>query len=280
MSDPYLQHEAEIVERVQDNPTIITLRLRFTDPAVREGYVFKPGQFNMVYLYGVGEVAISIVSDPVCEIEACLYDHTFRVVGYVTQGLAKLKQGDRLGVRGPFGRGWPMEETKGKEVIVLTGGLGCAPSVSAINYIMARREEYGKLSILQGVKCAGDLIYCERYDQWRGEKNTDVLLSSDESDPQWGWNVGNAVENIAKLKIDAKNSVAMLCGPEGMMKAAAEVLLLKGISEQDVYLSLERNMKCGVGQCGHCQHGGHFVCKDGPVFQYAEIKALLGVPGF
>ncbi len=280
MNNALIQHEVEIVEKVEESPSVFTFRLRFTDPKVRQEYSFMPGQFNMVYLYGVGEVAISIVSDPACHVDECLYDHTFRVVGRVTRGLANLNQGDRLGIRGPFGNGWPVDEAENKDVIVVTGGLGCAPSVSAVNYIHARRENYGALKIFQGVKCSGDLIYCDLYKKWDQVENTKVFLSSDEADPKWEWNIGSVVENLAHLEIDPHKTICMMCGPEGMMKAAAEVLLMKKINADDIHLSMERNMKCGIGQCGHCQFGSQFVCKDGPVFTYTKIKELLGVKGF
>ena len=155
----HLPAEAEIVERIQESPSIFTLRLRFTDPAIRAAYRFAPGQFNMVYLHGAGEVAISIVSDPE---RSDLLDHTIRAVGRVTEGLSALRAGARIGLRGPFGRGWPVEEAQGRDVVVVTGGLGCAPVVSAINYILERRERFGQLTIVQGVKHADDLIWRER----------------------------------------------------------------------------------------------------------------------
>ncbi len=275
MNDDYLQHEAEIVERIQNNESITTFRLKFTDPKIHRAYSFKPGQFNMVYLYGVGEVAISIVSDPLCLVDECLYDHTFRAVGRVTEGLAKLQQGDRLGIRGPYGRGWPVEEAKGKEVIILTGGLGCAPTVSAINYILARREEYGELRVIHGVREVAELIHQDLFAAWKKEPNTQVLFSSDKADPKWKEAVGSPVDRLSEVVITPNKTIAMICGPEGMMKAAAEALLKKGMAASDIYLSLERNMKCGIGQCGHCQLWNVFVCKDGPVFPYSEVSALL-----
>ena len=154
--NPYIPHEAVIVERIQEAPHLFTLRIEFTDPKIRAACKFEPGQFNMLYLYGVGEIAISIVSDP---LDCLIIDHTIRVVGRVTRGLANLKTGDRIGVRGPYGRGWPMLESKQKDIVVVTGGLGCAPVVSVINYIEQRRVEYGRLNIVQGVKHSADLIW-------------------------------------------------------------------------------------------------------------------------
>ncbi|HHM05682.1 MAG TPA: Ni/Fe hydrogenase subunit gamma [Gammaproteobacteria bacterium] len=277
MASPRHPHEAEIIERVAESPDIFTLRLRFTDPAVQRHYHFRPGQFNMVYLYGVGEVPISIVSDPKNE---DLYDHTIRAVGRVTKGLAALETGARVGIRGPYGRGWPLRLVEGRDVMIVTGGLGCAPTVSVINYILERRERYGRLYIMQGVKHARDLLWHERYEQWATEPNVEVIIAADQGGALWPWRVGRVTDAFDELRLQANRTVAMMCGPEGMMIAAARALLEKGLDELAIFLSMERNMQCAVGHCGHCQHGGQFVCKDGPVFAYPEVKALLGVRGF
>jgi len=270
-------HEAEIVERIQETPSIYTLRLRFTDPAVHAAYQFEPGQFNMLYLYGVGEVPISIVSDPEDE---HMYDHTIRAVGRVTDAMARLKVGDRLGVRGPYGRGWPMKEAEGQDVVIVTGGLGCAPVVSVINYVLRRRDRYNRLTIMQGVKHADDLIWRSRYEEWERLANTQVLLAASEGGALWPWHVGHVPVLFDKANLDHDNSTVMMCGPEGMMIAVVNELSARGLPEHKLWLSMERNMQCAVGKCGHCQHGGKFVCKDGPVFSYPEVKSLLGAKGF
>lgn len=275
--NPYLPHEALIVERIQESPSIFTLRLKFTDPEVHTQYSFQPGQFNMVYMHGVGEVAISIVSDPQ---DDSLYDHTIRAVGRVTRGLAKLQQGERVGVRGPYGRGWPMGGAEGRDVLIVTGGLGCAPVVAVINYVLRRRSRFGRLMIMQGVKHSDDLLWQQRYQEWARMPDTHVLVAADAAGKQWPWRIGRVTDHFDELGIDPRHTVAMMCGPEGMMRAATEQLVRRGVAETDVYLSMERNMQCAVGHCGHCQYGGHFVCKDGPVFSYAQIKPLFGVKGF
>lgn len=275
--NPYLPHMAKIVERRQESDTIFTLCLRFEDAAVRESYRFAPGQFNMVYLFGVGEVAISIVSDPE---EEGLFDHTIRIVGRVTEGLAALKQGDCVGIRGPYGRGWPLQAAEGQDVLIVTGGLGCAPVVSVIHYVIRRRRHFGRLTIIQGVKHSADLIYRRHYEEWALAPNTQVLIAADASAGPWPWHVGPVTELIGRAELDPGRTVAMMCGPEGMMIAAARILLQKGMAETALHFSTERNMQCAVGHCGHCQFGGKFVCRDGPVFSYAEIKELLGVRGF
>jgi NAD(P)H-flavin reductase len=277
MSLLQLPHEAEIVERIEESPSIYTLRLRFTDPQIHAAYSFQPGQFNMLYLHGVGEVPISIVSDPEDE---HMYDHTIRAVGRVTNAMAQLREGDRIGVRGPFGRGWPMEEAKGKDVVIATGGLGCAPVVASINYILKRREQYGRLTIMQGVKHSDDLIWRDKYDQWNALPNTQVLLSASKGDAAWPYHVGHVPVLFDEAKLNPAGSTVMMCGPEGMMIAVSNELIERGFAEESLYLSMERNMQCGRGKCGHCQHGGKFVCKDGPVFSYPEISDVLGIKGY
>ncbi len=273
---PQVPHEAEIVERIEESPCIFTLRLRFTDPQVHAAYSFQPGQFNMLYLHGVGEVPISIVSDPEDE---HMYDHTIRAVGRVTDAMANLKVGERLGVRGPFGRGWPMVEAQGGDVVIATGGLGCAPVVSAINYVLRRREQYGRLTIMQGVKHGDDLIWRDKYEQWNALPKTQVLLAASRGSVAWPYHVGHVPVLFDEAELVPANSTVMMCGPEGMMVAVGRELLQRGFSEEAIYLSMERNMQCGRGKCGHCQLGGHFVCKDGPVFSYRELRPLLGKRG-
>lgn len=277
MSATRLLHEAEIIERIQETPSIFTLRLRFTDPAVHATYSFEPGQFNMLYLFGVGEVPISIVSDPD---EEHRYDHTIRAVGRVTNAMAKMQVGDRLGVRGPYGRGWPMRQAEGQDVVIATGGLGCAPVVSVINYVLRRRDRYKRLTIMQGVKHADDLIWRNKYEAWSKLPDTRVLLAASQGGPLWPHHVGHVPVLFDEADIDPANSTVMMCGPEGMMLAVTRELLARNLPEEKLWLSMERNMQCGAGKCGHCQHGGNFVCKDGPVFSYPEVKSLLGVRGF
>lgn len=275
--DSYLPDEAEIIERIQESPTIFTLRLRFTDTSRHQTYRFMPGQFNMVYLYGVGEVAISIVSDPEKQDE---FSHTIRTVGQVTNAIAKLQAGDCVGIRGPFGRGWPMEAAKGKDVVVITGGLGCAPLISVITYLTQRLHHYGHLKILQGVKYSRDFIFQERYKQWDQLPKTEIFIAADKVDTAWPWRIGHVTDTIDILTLNPENTVVMMCGPEIMMHIATQALLKKNIAENNIYLSMERNMVCAVGHCGHCQYGGLFICKNGPIFPYSEVKNLFMVEGF
>lgn len=278
LTDGHKLDEAVIVERIEESPTIFTLRLRFTDPERQRSYCFEPGQFNMLYLFGVGEVPISIVSDPGnnCDSVTCL-DHTIRIVGRTTRGLSQLQSGDSIGIRGPYGRGWPLEKAKGRDVVVITGGLGCAPSVSVIEYIIKRRSEYGRLTIIQGVKHFNDLLWHDRYDQWATEPDTQVLLAADHGGPIWPWHTGPVTDLFDQINLVAGKTTVMLCGPEGMMKAAIKHLVPLGVADSDIWLSMERNMQCALGQCGHCQFQRFFVCRDGPVFCYADIRDVFVV---
>jgi NAD(P)H-flavin reductase len=275
--DSYLPIEAEIMECWHETPNIFTLHVSFIERHRHHLYAFHPGQFNMVYLYGVGEVAISIVSDPE---EKHVISHTIRALGRVTKALQKLQVGNRIGIRGPFGRGWPLHKVQGKDIVIVTGGLGCAPAVSIINYILARRSQYGNVKILQGVKHSDDFIFRKQYEKWQQSPHTEIHIAADQAGPKWPWKVGYVTDMIETLELKSENTIAMMCGPEMMMHTAINALVKKGVSEQDIYLSMERNMECGIGQCGHCQYGGLFVCKDGPIFAYPEIKTLFKVAGF
>lgn len=277
MDNVYLPYEAEVVEKVQETRSVFTLRLRFTDPMIQANYQFQPGQFNMLYLFGVGEVPISVVSDPEDE---HMYDHAIRAVGRVTNGLVKLNKGDRLGVRGPYGRGWPLQKLEGNDLVLITGGLGCAPLVSVINYVMRRRDAFNRFVIMQGVKHSDDLIWRKRYEQWQMHPDTQVLLAADVAGPGWPWTTGPVSALFEQAEFDVARSKAMLCGPEGMMFAAINEMTRRGLPESDIWLSMERNMQCAVGHCGHCQYGPQFVCKNGPVFSYPEVKHLHGTAGF
>jgi len=269
--------EVEVVRRVQETTSIYTLHLAFTDPEAARGFEFRPGQYNMLYLYGVGEVPISMVSDPEAEGPV---EHTIRAVGRVTRGLERLQVGDRLGLRGPYGRGWPLEAAEGRDVVVVTGGLGCAPVVSMIRYVMERRERFGRLVILQGVKHTDDLIWRRQYERWQAAPNTQVLLASDIGGPNWPYHVGKVTVLFSQAGIDPTRSIVMLCGPEPMMKASIDRLLALKVPPEALWLSIERNMQCGIGHCGHCQVGPYFVCQDGPVFHYPQLRPWLGVTGF
>ncbi|HSA64542.1 MAG TPA: FAD/NAD(P)-binding protein [Nitrospira sp.] len=276
ISNPYAIHPAVIVEKIREAEDIITYRLQLVEEQARRQFRFKAGQFNMVYLFGVGEVAISIVSDPD---EPQFLDHTIRIVGRVTKGIAGLQPGEVLGIRGPFGQGWPLDEARGRDVVVVTGGLGCAPVIGAIEYIFRRRTEYGSVKILHGVKTPHDLLYRERFDAWRRFSDTEVLLTSDQPDKTWSYHIGVVTELFEQVSVDPLKCIVLMCGPEIMMRLGVPILMNRGIPASAIYVSLERHMECGIGLCGHCQLGPHFVCKDGPVMRYDRVAQWLGRAG-
>lgn len=269
---PRLPREAEVIARTEETADTFTLTLRLCDGAA---YTFVPGQFNMLYLFGGGEVPISVVDG-----DQDALTHTVRAVGRVTRGLQTLRTGDRIGLRGPYGRGWPMAAAAGHDLLVVTGGLGCAPSVSIVHHVLAARERYGHLTVLQGVRRAEDLIWRPRYDAWAALPDVDVHLAADVAGPGWHDHVGLVTGLFDRVDLRTKTTYAMLCGPEVMMQSAAAQLHHRGLAADRIHLSMERNMHCGVGLCGHCQHGPRFVCRDGPVFAWPEVADLLGVRGY
>ncbi len=275
-NNPYVIRPATILEKIREAEDINTYRLQLVDEETRRQFRFQAGQFNMVYLFGVGEVAISIVSDPD---EPALLDHTIRTVGRVTKAVADLQPGEALGIRGPFGEGWPLEEAKGRNVVIVTGGLGCAPVVGAIEYIFRRRAQYGSIKILHGVKTPHDLLYRERFDHWRRAPDTEVLLTSDQPDKTWNYHIGVVTELFEQVSIDPAKSTVLMCGPEIMMRLGVPILMRRGIPATAMYVSLERHMECGIGLCGHCQMGPYFLCKDGPVMRYDRVEPWLGRTG-
>jgi len=233
---------------------------------------FAPGQFNMLYVYGVGEIPISISGDP----DRCdLLVHTTRAVGTVSRAMSKLKAGDMLGVRGPFGTAWPVEAIHGKDVVIVAGGIGLAPLRPAMYHIMAQRENYGRVVLLYGARTAGDVLYGKQLQQWRAHFDLDVFVTVDRATDSWRGSVGLVTALIGRAPFDPLNTVALVCGPEMMMRFTTMGLEKRGVSTQNIYVSLERDMKCAIGLCGHCQFGAAFVCKDGPVFPYSQVKVLL-----
>lgn len=272
---PYAVHPARVVARRTETAGIYTFATRFLDAAVRRAYRFEAGQFNMLYAFGVGEVPISIASDPA---DPGTLEHTIRIAGRVTAVMAKWKVGDVVGMRGPYGNGWPVAAARGRDVVIITGGLGCAPVAGVINYIFRRRDDYGELHILHGVRTPNDLLYRERFDEWRRAPRTRVYLTTDHPDKSWHYKIGVVTELFDELAAPP-SSIVMMCGPEVMMRAAAHALLRKGIGDDSIYLSMERRMECAVGLCGHCQYREHFVCKDGPIFSYRAVRELFDTSG-
>jgi len=263
-----------VTKRTQELADTFTLELT---PAVAGGApAFLPGQFNMLYAFGVGEVPISISGDPAYPEKLI---HTIRDVGAVTNALSKLKKGAQIGVRGPFGSAWPVNEAQGSDVVIIAGGIGLAPLRPAINHILANRTKYGRFVLLYGARSPADVLYVKQLQSWRGRLDTFVDVTVDHAGRDWAGNVGVVTRLIGRANFDAHHTKAFICGPEIMMRFTIKELTCLGVAKDEIYVSMERNMKCAVGHCGHCQFGGHFICKDGPVFEYARIENLLGVRG-
>lgn len=237
-------------------------------------HVFRAGQFNMLYVFGVGEVAISISGNP---LEPGPLLHTTRAVGSVTRAMQRLEVGDVLGVRGPYGTGWPVDAARGRDVLLVAGGLGMAPLRSVLLELMGRRGEFGRVVLLCGSRTPSDLIFRAEMKRWSARSDLDVCLTVDRAEGRWGGEVGLVTSLIGRAPFEPSNTVAFVCGPEAMMRSTVAELEHRGVASDRIHLSLERNMKCAVGFCGHCQFGAEFVCRDGPVFRSDRIASLLAL---
>jgi NAD(P)H-flavin reductase len=268
--DPMIPRPYRLIRVRKDTSDTFTVELEPTDGG--EIPPFAAGQFNMLYIYGVGEIPISISGDP--ERRSPLV-HTTRAVGTVTRAMRNLKAGDVIGVRGPFGTSWPVEAAKGNDVVIVVGGIGLAPLRGAMYQIMAHREEYGKVVLLYGARSPSDIMYRRDLEQWRTKLDLDVFVTVDRATGSWRGSVGVVTRLIPRAPFDPLNTVAMVCGPEVMMRFTTLELQKRGVKNERIFISMERNMKCAVGLCGHCQFGPKFVCKDGPVFPYDAVEDLI-----
>jgi anaerobic sulfite reductase subunit B len=256
-----------VLRRVGEAPDTVTLTLAPAGPPLPE---FRPGQFAMLYAFGVGEVPISLSAID----SAGGLVHTVRAVGAVSRALCGLAPGSRLGMRGPFGRGWQPPATTGNDLVIVAGGIGLAPLRPLIHAVLADRAHHGSVAILIGARTPGDLLYTAEYDAWRAA-GTDVLVTVDRAAATWRGHVGVVTTLFAQLHVRPQAATAYLCGPEVMMRFAARGLLDLGLRGADVQVSLERNMRCAVARCGHCQLGPWLLCRDGPVVGYDRAAPLL-----
>ncbi len=262
-----------VVRRRREIPGTVTLWL-----APPEGYpfAFRPGQFNMLYVFGVKEVPISISGDPGTPVPVA---HTIRQVGMATQALVNLKPGDVVGVRGPFGSAWPLEHARGHDVVIVAGGIGLAPLRPAIYSLLRHRPQYGNVVLLYGARSPRELLYARELERWRGRFDMEVLVTVDRGDRTWHGHVGVVTTLFPQADVffSPQNTIAFICGPEIMMRFTVRELLDRGVPPERIFVSLERNMHCGQGLCGHCQYGPFFICKDGPVFPYQKLATLFGI---
>lgn len=251
--------------------TYDTFSMELTPPHGK--FDFLPGQFNMLYVYGVGEVPISISGDPG---KPDVLVHTTREVGTVTQAIRRLKVGDTIGIRGPYGTHWPVEKHEGNDIVLVTGGIGLAPLRPVIYHVLANRDKYGKFFLLYGARTPEDLLYVKELEKLRGRFDLDIMITVDKATGSWRGNVGVVTTLIPRAAFDPMHTTALICGPEIMIRFTILELQKRNLADSDMYISMERNMKCGIGLCGHCQLGGHFVCKDGPVYRYDEVRNVFG----
>jgi len=243
-------------------------------PAQTPPYAFRPGQFNMLYVFGVGEAPISLSGDAA---DPGSLVHTIRAVGPVTQALGKLRAGDAVGVRGPFGTAWPLAAVDGQDVVLVSGGIGLAPLRPVIYDLLRRRTALGRLALRHGMRSPADLLFADEMAAWGRRDDCDFQVTVDQADSDWRGPVGLVTALFSTLDFDPARAIALLCGPEVMMRHTANLLAQRGVSRARIYWSLERNMQCAVGFCGHCQFGPSFVCMDGPVFAHERIADFLDV---
>ncbi len=253
----------------REAPGVVTIEL--APPAA---FSFAAGQFNMVYAFGLGEVAISLSGDP--GNVNCLV-HTVRAVGSVSAALTRLRAGMSIGVRGPYGSAWPVTESESGDIVIVAGGLGLAPLRPAIYAVLAHRERYGRVVVLYGTRSPGDILFRRELEMWRRRLDVDVTVTVDHAAADWRGNVGVVPALISRVPVDPEHAVAFVCGPEIMMRFTIDALRQRGLRTDQIYLSMERNMKCAVGLCGHCQFGAAFVCRDGPVFRFDRVAPIFNI---
>ncbi|WP_337867737.1 FAD/NAD(P)-binding protein [Meiothermus sp.] len=269
--DPMQPRPFRVARALRETADVVTLELEAqSGPPL----TFRPGQFTMLYVFGVGEVPISISGDPY-KPERLV--HTIRRVGLVTEALCKLRKGDVVGVRGPFGSHWPMEQARGNDVVVVAGGIGLPPLRPAIYHLLRHRRDYGRIYLLYGARTPADLLFPEELQRWQHTLSHasgawPVRVTVDRAVGAWDGSVGLVTELIPHLHLDPPHTTALMVGPEVMMRFTIAELKRRGVPEENLYLSMERNMKCAVGFCGHCQLGPHFICKDGPVFAFPQVR--------
>jgi NAD(P)H-flavin reductase len=271
-TSPMLPHPFRVLDTREEIPGCTTLRVEPADGTGECG--FAPGQFYMVYVFGHGEVPISVSGDPAKTGELSF---TIMAVGSVTRALCALKPGDTIGLRGPFGSPWPVDKVKGRDVIVMAGGLGIAPLRPSIYHMLRNRDDYGDLIIMYGTRQPQSIVFPDELAGWREDARIKIDVTVDNAGHEWLGNVGVVTELLNPRTIDQVNTSVLICGPEIMMRFSAYALLDLGVAAENIYLSMERNMKCAVKMCGRCQYGPFFICHDGPVFSFDRVERLFKV---
>jgi NAD(P)H-flavin reductase len=260
----------EIVAKRQDSVDVWTLEL---EPVSGEPLAFEPGQFTMLAAGGCGEVPISISGDP-NHPERLI--HTVRTVGLATEAICAAEPGEYLSVRGPFGTAWPVEQARGADILIAAGGIGLPPLRPAILQMLDGREHYGRIVLLYGGRGPHELLYTDELEIWK-QQDIEVMVTVDSAGPEWVGHVGVVTRLIRPAKLEPGALLAMSCGPEVMMRFVTAALLGYGVRPERLYVSMERNMQCGIGHCGHCQLGPTLVCRDGPVYRFSGLAPWIAV---
>jgi len=268
---PISTARAHVVEKRRETADVVTLRLRVDDPALLAG---QPGQFVMASLPAVAAPPISV-----SRFQPDGFELTVRAAGAATARICALERGETLTVRGPLGRGWPVEEAIGRDVMIITGGIGLAPLRPLIDALLARRDKIARIHLAYGARTPGDRLFVDELDRLTASGVIDVAQTVDRAGPEWLGRVGVVTQVIDRVLCSCDRTIAFICGPERMMQATVGVLHEREIPDERVFVTLERHMDCGVGLCGHCQLGGYFVCKDGPVVSLAELGPAFSVEG-
>jgi NAD(P)H-flavin reductase len=261
-----------VAARERETGDSVTLHL---EPVGNRIAPFAPGQFTMLYARGVGEVAISISGDP--SLGDATLTQTIRDVGAVSRALCRADLDTRIGVRGPFGRGWDLDTARGRDLVIVAGGVGLAPLRPVLLGALARRSEFGRVVLIAGARTPAEFLFRDQLAEWSKRADLEVELTVDRPADGWTGGVGFVTEPLGRLAVDPIRSTAFLCGPEPMMRFSANVLLGMELPRADIRVSLERNMKCGAGLCGHCQLGPLLLCRDGPVVDYEHAEPLLAI---
>jgi len=270
MRNEYIPYPARVISVREESSDTRTFQVKFEDKEQARSFEYRPGQFVQISLLGIGEAPISITSSPH---RRGFIELSIRAAGRLTRALNGLNPGDRLYIRGPYGNAFPFAEVKGRDLCFVAGGIGLPPLRSVINYALAHRKEFGRIRIFYGARTPAEHCFKEELEEWGRAVDTEVRLIVDEADEEWEGMEGVVTETWREEEMEP-GSVAYVCGPPVMLKFVVEKLLRSGFAEDDIYLTLERHMKCGVGKCGHCNIGGKFVCTDGPVFSYNRLKEL------
>ena len=267
----YVPNLAVIDRVVEETWDTKTFRAVFADGPTRERFSYHPGQFQEVSVFGVGEATFCLTSSPT---RSGFVEFSVKRVGAVTSALHDLSVGETVGIRGPYGNWFPHEELKGKRLVFVGGGIGMAPLRSLLNFCLDRREDYGHIDIFYGARTPGDLCYTQEFDAWRNAPDTSLYLTVDRGDDRWTGKVGVVPAYVRDVAPSPENAVAITCGPPVMIKFTLPELTKLGFTDEQIITTLEMRMKCGVGKCGRCNIGHTYVCLDGPVFTYAQLRQL------